>query len=408
VATRSHWQADLRDAPDALVATSAERYDVAVVGGGIAGVSTAYWLHRLEPGLRVVVLEGEHLAAGASGRNAGFLLQGADPDYATTVDRLGRDVARRLWELTMETRQGLVEALGGEDVGLEEHGSFVLAGDEAEDERLQRSEVLLREDGISVFYLPPAAAEALGCRGMKGALVVPTGAVLHPVRTVHALADRSGAAIRERCPVLGVATTGDNVELRTSQGAVRAEKAVLALNAFLPRLLPDFEALVRPVRAQMLVTAPVTRRLHVPVYSHVGYFYLRQLPTGEVLLGGARHLHADAERGYDDATTPVLQADLESYLHEHFPSLAGGEVVRRWSGTMGFSPDGLPAIGRLPGEAHVWGVAGFTGHGMAYGFRTARAVAAAVLGLPDEYSDLLSVSRLSRGPHASADSSGPA
>ncbi len=393
MATTSHWQADAGDAPfpaSDLPATC----DVAVVGGGIGGVSTAFWLRKLDPSLSVVLLERDRLASGASGRNAGFLLQGTDADIARTAAERGPDVARRLWRFTQENRDGLVEALDGEDVWLDARGSLTVAADQEEDERLRTAAGLLQHDGIAAIYRPADATnEHLGSRGFLGSLEVGSGASLHPVRVVRTLAAKSGAAIVEGAAVRGLGPSGSGVRVETERGAVEAGRAVLALNAYLPQLVPALGEVVRPVRAQMLATVPRPRRIRQPVYSHEGFFYLRQLPTGEVLLGGARHLHVEAEVGYEDAPTNALQADLEAYLSRHFPDFAGAEVVRRWSGTMGFSADGIPAFGPMPGVAGAWWVGGFTGHGMGYGFRTGRLVAATVLGEPDAFADLFDAAR---------------
>lgn len=387
MATVSHWQAD---APG--VATAGEppsRCDVAVVGGGIAGASTAHWLRQLESDLDVVLVERGRLASGASGRNAGFLLQGTDADFARTAEERGAEVARRLWQFTQENRDGLVEALGGAEVEMVPSGSLTAAGDEAEDARLRRAADLLRADGVEAEYLPPNEANReIGSAGFFGALRVAGGAALHPVRTVRALAKQSGARVVEHCAVQSAEPSGDGVRLVTSGGTLEAGRVVLALNAYLPRLVPLLAEHVRPVRAQMLATAPQPHALGLPVYSHEGYFYIRQLPTGEVLLGGARHLHREAEVGYEDAATAPLQADLEAYLHRHFPAFAGADVARRWSGTMGFSSTGLPRFGTVPGVDQAWWVGGFTGHGMGYGFRMGRTVAAAVSGQDDPFDSL--------------------
>jgi glycine/D-amino acid oxidase-like deaminating enzyme len=391
--TTSHWQAEARAEPAAqsLPATC----DVAVIGGGVAGVSTAYWLRRLDPGLDVVIVERERLAHGASGRNAGFLLQGTDADFARTADDRGAEAAWRLWQFTQESRDGLVDAVAGAEVGLSTSGSFSVAGDEAEGERLRRAERLLREAGATVRYLKSEETnERLGSIGFLGSLQVESGAMLHPVRTVRTLAERSGARVVEGCTVERVESSGSGVRVVTDGGTLDSGHVVLALNASLPHLVPDLTRFVRPIRAQMLATAPQPVRLAQPIYSHEGYYYLRQLPTGEVLLGGARHRHRAAEVGYDDATTDVLQADLETYLRDHFPAFADAPVARRWSGTMGFSADGLPAFGAVPGvDGSLW-VGGFTGHGMGYGFRMGRLVAATLLGQPDPFTDLFDARRL--------------
>ena len=393
MATTSHWQADAGDAPfppSDLPVTC----DVAVVGGGIAGVSTAYWLRQLDPSLRVVVIERDRLASGASGRNAGFLLQGTDADFARTVAERGPAAARRLWRFTQENRDGLIAALDGEDVWLDARGSLTVAADPEEDERLRSAAELLQHDGVAAMYRPSDATnEHLGSRGFLGSLEVGSGASLHPVRVVRALAAKSGATITEGAAVRELEPSGDGVRVETERVAVEAGRVVLAMNAFLPQLVPALGEIVRPVRAQMLATAPQPRRVTQPVYSHEGYFYLRQLPSGEVLLGGARHLHVEAEVGYEDTPTDALQTDLEAYLEQHFPDFAGAEVVRRWSGTMGFSADGIPAFGPVPGVERAWWVGGFTGHGMGYGFRMGRTVASSVLGAQDDYADLFDAAR---------------
>ena len=327
--TVSHWQHDAGPG-SAHSAELPAGCDVAVVGGGIAGVSAAFWLKRLAPSLSVVLLERDRLASGASGRNAGFLLQGTDADFARTVAERGPEVARRLWRFTQENRDGLIEALGGEEVGLATAGSITVAADAEEDERLRAAATLLHADGIAATYRPAEAANAhLGSRGFLGSLEVESGATLHPVRVVRALAARSGAQIVEGAAVRGLEPVGDGVRVETERGTVEAGRVVLALNAYLPLLVPALAEVVRPVRAQILATAPQPRRITQSVYSHEGYFYLRQLPTGAVLLGGARHLHVEAEVGYEDTPTDALQADLEAYLDRHFPDFAGAEEAGR-------------------------------------------------------------------------------
>jgi gamma-glutamylputrescine oxidase len=194
--------------------------------------------------------------------------------------------------------------------------------------------------------------------------------------------------------VTALEPSGGGVRLVAEAGAVEAPHVVLCLNAFLPHLVPALSAFVRPVRAQMLATAPAAPFLDRPVYSHEGFFYVRQLPDGRVLAGGARHLHLDAEVGYEDATTEALQADLEAHLRRHFPAAAGAPVERRWSGTMGFSPDGLPVVGAAPGVPGALFACGFTGHGMAFGARFGLLLARLALGMNDEAGDLFAAERL--------------
>ena len=188
--------------------------------------------------------------------------------------------------------------------------------------------------------------------------------------------------------------------LETPRRRIRTAALLVATNAFAPRLVPSLAPYVRPVRAQMLATAPMRPRwLSTPVYSHDGHYYLRQLPEGNLLLGGARHLHAEAEVGYGDAATEAVQRDLHAYLATHFPQAEGLAVQRRWSGTMGFSPDGLPSVGPVPDLPGAFFAAGFTGHGLAYAFRVGRMLAEFAHGLADPGdADLFDPARLRREP----------
>lgn len=390
--TLSYWQRHAQE-PDVEV-------DVAIVGGGILGCSTAYWLRQQWPDADIAIVEARQLAAGASGRNAGFLLQGTAQDYVTAIERYGADRARRLWHFTRDNRALIASELSTAAFHLETRGSLTVAGSADEDERLQEAVNRMRQDGAPVAYIPPDAAnQRLMAQHFYGALYVPSGAVLDPVALVRHIAAASEARLFEHHHVVGLHGTRSGTILSTSRRRIRAAQTILTLNAYLPALVPPLRQYVRPVRAQMLSTVPASSRwLHVPIYTHDGHFYMRQQADGTVLLGGGRHLHRSIEVGYEDETTEALQRDLEGYLRHHFPQARGLAVRHRWSGVMGFSPDGLPSYGSVPGLPGCLWAGGFTGHGMGYGFHFGRLLARVATGqaLPDE-ARLFSVDRFNRG-----------
>ena len=352
-------------------------YDVVVIGGGVVGCSTAYWLHRRQPSLRVGILEARTLGAGASGRNAGLVLQGTHTDYRSDLDRYGKQAARRLWAFTRDTRDLLATELRGTAFDWRSDGSLTAAGTGDEAERLRAGLSHLRTAGAPVVYLDPDETNArLGASGFHGGLFVTTGAVVNPLQLVRHLAAQSEADIHTQHPVERIHWRDPGVVLHTPSRRVRADRVVLALGPSLPSLVPATSAYVRPVRAQMLATAPAdTTHISVPVYSHHGGFYVRQLEDGRVLAGGGRHQHRDAEETSADATTPAVQATIERYLHTYFPWTQPLSIEQRWSGTMGFSPDERPVVGRAPGHPEGIFATGFTGHGMGYGFRMGRLLA---------------------------------
>ncbi len=391
--TVSFWQQRRRRAP--------ATYDVAVVGGGLVGVATAYWLRQLRPGWRVALVEAHTLGHGASGRNAGFLLQGSAHDFATDAAAHGARTARRLWTFTRLNRDLVASELSTDAVAFEGQGSLTVAGTPEEDARLQGALAQMRGAGAPVVYCTPEETNhRLSATGFGGSLFVTSGAAVDPLGLVGHVAERSGADVLEHHPVDGLDAVGDHVALETPARRIEAGRVVLALGAYLPRLVPALGRYVRPVRAQMLATEPAAARvLALPAYTHRGYFYVRQTARGHVLVGGARHRHRAAEVGYRDATTPALQADLERYLRRYFPWTRGLAVTMRWSGTMGFSPDGRPVVGTVPGleERGLW-AAGFTGHGMSYGFHMGRLLARLACGGQPAAYDLFAADRFDAAP----------
>ena len=356
-----------------------ELVDVAIVGAGICGLSIAWWLRRAQPGWRILVLERRHIAHGASGRNAGFLLQGLATAYAEDVATHGAESARTLWEFTLENRNLLLASFGAERLRAVESGSLTVAGTEAEAGRLSRSQELLSRDGVVSDFLSASATNArLKSRDFFGALEVPTGVVVDPVSTAKAIG--ADAEILEGVAVEDISPLGGRCLIEGDRCVVEASRVVVAVNASTSLVLPELAGIVRPTRAQMFVTDALPRVLTQPVYTHEGYYYIRQTDEGEVLVGGARHKHFRTEVGFEDATTTAVQSDLADYLTRHFPWARDYRVRRRWSGCMGFTERRMPIVEDLPARGPLTWVGGFSGHGMSTAFALGRAVAEHVAG----------------------------
>lgn len=361
----------------------AEEVDVAVVGAGIVGLSTAWWLAKA--GRRPVVLDADHVAAHASGRNAGFLMTGTAVPFTRLEASLGSDRALALWTLSSENRELLRGELldaGRIDCELVPEGGWIaaLAGT-GQEEELAASVERLRGLGFAVEWRDAAAVRrAAGSEQLGGALFQPRDAGLDPVRLCRGLAAASGAPVRAGARVMALEPEGERVRLVATAADLVAERVVVAANAYAPRLLPHLAAEIRPVRGQVLATGPGPRTLSGVWYVDEGYEYLRQLPDGSLILGGCRKMAVDVEVGYGETPTALVQAALDRFLEETFPALAGRPVVRRWAGIMAFTPDGLPRTGEVPGVPGAIYAAGFNGHGMSLGFATGRWLARRVMG----------------------------
>jgi gamma-glutamylputrescine oxidase len=333
--------------------------DVAIVGGGIAGIATAYALAR--EGASVVIVERGELAEGASGRNAGFVLGGVAENYVAACRAFGPDRATRVFRFTFTNRVLFRAAIRRNAIECDDrwNGSDQLAGDDDEWRDIAESARQLAGQGVRV-RLEPAERKA----------VYDDDGEIHPVRFVRGLADaaeRVGARIHTHTTVAAV-TPG---EVRATSATVRAGAVVLCTNAYTRHLAPTR---VRPVRGQICATGPIERQMFArPTYANRGYRYWRQLPAGNVLVGGWRDTAVNEEVGEDDGTSDRIQRQLDAWLAAQG---IGAAVTHRWGGTMGFSHDGLPYIGKAADGIYRCG--GFTGHGQGYAMAAGELVAALI------------------------------
>lgn len=347
--------------------------DVAVVGGGIAGVATAYFLAGA--GARVVLLEARGIAEAASGRNAGFLLAGVAENFVAASLRYGDERALRIWMLTRRTQRLVRDLMERHaiDCDLRWNGSDQVAGDEEEWAEVEESARRLAGHGVAVAVDPARRAATYADDGE-----------LHPVKWVRGLARAAaerGAQIHEDTKVVEIAGS----EVRTQRATVHAGSVVLCTNAYTAHLR---ETRVRPVRGQMLATAPTRRVFERPAYAYRGYRYWRQTPDGRVVVGGWRDTAVDREVGEDETPTAEVQAHLDAFLRAYRVDAA---VTHRWAGTMGFSHDALPYVGQVGPRLFVCG--GFTGHGMAFGPASAEMIASLVRSGAHPDADLFDPSR---------------
>ena len=312
----------------------------------------------------MVLVERDRLAAGASGHNAGFLLAGVAACHAVAARRYGRERAAALRAFTVENHAQLAEALAGRARMYRRRGSYTQARSPGEASDLEESETLLREDGFDARW-----------DGVR--LWNPGDGELDPLEAVHVLAsDAPAGAVREGVAVHELHATAAGVHVLAGGSECLAGAVILATNAYTAQLVPEVP--ISPVRAQMAATGPEARIVaERPTYADRGYQYWRQLSDGRVLVGGYRDRAVEDEVGYEAVPTPRLQG----YLDQHLRDLGvGAAVTHRWAGIMGFTDDEMPIVGRERGSPNVWICGGYTGHGLAFTFHSAKRLAEALTG----------------------------
>ena len=334
-----------------------DKADIVVIGGGLTGVSLLYWLKKRR--MRGVLFERGHLASGASGRNAGFVLAGVADNYATAVQTYGRERAREIWSFTLDNHDAVASALKNEDVGHNRCGTVILAASDEERVQLEESGELLTDDGFQAHF-------------DGAALYNPRDGELNPTALVSGLARFAPpGSIYEHVNVTSIAVDSRRVYVHVEDETCEAGAVILATNAWTSQLAPSVK--ITPRRAQMLAMSPMEQVIaERPTYSDFGYRYWRQLTSGVLLIGGWRNTSMETEETFDDKPTAAIQERIERFARDELK--ADTPVTHRWAGTMGFTEDGLPIVGPVEGMPHVYACAGYNGHGMGFAFLSAKKV----------------------------------
>lgn len=363
--------------PAAELPTTAE---VVVVGAGMVGASAAYRLARA--GMRPLVVEATSPAHGASGRNAGLALAGLGGHFPR-VTRLVQDAGGRSI-LDYTTRSlGLLDELQAELRGgfdWERAGSLDLFLDEDQARHGERMAALQAAEGLEVSIVERAVladlAPALAVDEVTAAKWTPGDGKLNPFRLVYGLLDAAvdaGATVVSGVRVEQlVASSGRAAGVVTSHGVVSAGAVLLATNAWTPALVPHVAANLTPIREHVCVTEPVAPMLGPGFETNQCNEYWRQMPTGEIVIGG--YAVADDGMGigrYEMEVRPQVPPRLAELLVRLHPVLRDARFLRCWSGLLDFASLEMPMVGPLPAAdgtplPGAFVACGLTGHGHPY------------------------------------------
>ena len=374
--------------------------EVAIVGGGFAGLNTALGL--IERGQReLLLLEAEAVGYGASGRNGGFVFGGYSLGESALLARLGPVAARALYRQTIEAVARIRRRSAAIDCDRRDSG-VIWANWFQDPQLLERRRRLLAEY-YGVHWEPwnrERLRAAVDSPRYSAALYEADALHLDPLAYARGLAasiEAGGGRIHEQTPVLGLQPDSAGWRLRTAAGEVRARHVVLAGGGYLRGVAPRLESARLPIATYVMVTAPLgsLARQLIPtdaaIYdSRFAFDYYRRLPDDRILWGGRISIRDRAP----DAVARLLRADLARV----FPTLAEVPVERAWSGLMSYARHEMPQIGRL--SAGLWYAQAFGGHGLAPTAVAGELLAAAIVeddpawqafapfGLPSTYGPL--------------------
>jgi glycine/D-amino acid oxidase-like deaminating enzyme len=384
--------------------------DVAIAGGGLTGLWTAYYLATAVPGLRIAVCEAEIAGFGASGRNGGWCSALFPASLPKLARMAGRDAAIAMHRAMQDTvgEVGRVVAAEGIDCHWARGGTVVLARSAAQLDRARAEVAEAREYGFGeddVRLL--SAGEARGfaaASGVLGGTYTPHCAAIHPARLVRGLATvvrDKGVQVFERTPVTQIAPG----VLRTAHGTVRAEYVIRATEGYTPALPGLHRALV-PVYSLMIATEPLPE----PVWEQIGLagrptfsdarhlvIYGQRTADGRLAFGGRGapyHLGSAVRPGFD--RVPPVFAALRRTLGELFPAIADAKVSHTWGGPLGIARDWCASAGLDRATGLGW-AGGYVGDGLSTTNLAGRTLAALIT---DTGSDLTRLPWVNhRSPH---------
>ena len=360
--------------------------DVCVVGGGIAGLTTARLAQK--DGRSVVILEAGRIAAQDSGHTTAHLTEMLDHGYATLRSHFG---AKGALMAAVSSRVAIetIERLAAEEgiaCRLQRVTGWRWAETPDQLSDLEEELEAMQQSGLRASF----ARETPLPWPVAGAIRVDEQAQFHPREYLLGLAERIAAAggqLFEGTRALKI-EEGDGCTVETERGVVRCREVVVATHHPVSSKFA-LHTKIAPYRTYALAArVPALPRPGLYYDSEDPYHYVRTQETSAgafLVVGGEDH-----KVGHDDETHARFDA-LERWTRERFE---GAEIAYRWSGQVIEPADGLPFIGRAPLSTHVYVATGFSGTGMTFGTVSGVVIADAIAGRENPFAKLFDATRV--------------
>jgi glycine/D-amino acid oxidase-like deaminating enzyme len=381
------------------------KMDVAIIGGGYTGLSTAYHLRKDNPGMKVAVLEAEVIGFGASGRNGGFSMTLFGLEPAVTKALFGH-------QRTVEAHRYMERAVDFVDALVKEHkiqsdywfpGFLRAATTPGYVKRIQHDLEILTSMGITgIEWIDAGKIRAeVDSPLFLGGWWEPRSGLLNPAkqaRELKRIAMKVGAEIYEETPVTEIHRNGQ-FTLKTPGGTVTAEKVVFATNAY-SHLIPQLRSKQVPAFTHMVVTEPLTGKQLATIgwKNRQGIedarnlvHYFRLTIDNRIAMGGS-DVSITYGRDMERDMNPRTFADLERDVVLLFPHLKGIQFTHRWGGPVSVPMDMAPAIGHIGDPRAVYSL-GCVGHGVSMTHLNGKTVADLVCERKTDLTDVWFVNR---------------
>ena len=403
--SKSFWMKTRKYEPDDPLQGEID-VDVAIIGGGFTGLSTAYHLKKAEPTMRIVIFESEVIGYGASGRNGGFNMTLFGLTLSITALRFGKTKAKQAhhyMERAVDLLQDLVSELNL-DCDYEHPGFLRVATSEKYKKRILHEIEFAHKLGLEgIEWLDQdRIQEEVKSPMYLGAWWEPRCGILNPAKLSWSWAETirpMGIEIYERTPVTEVSRGPQKIMLSTPEGKVRAEKVVFATNAW-SHFFTKLKSKQIPVWTHVVITEPLTDAQ----YRSIGWqnrqgiedarnlvHYYRLTVDNRIVMGG-RDVSVskgfDMDRDHNDKIFKGLRNDVV----EIFPPLKNINFSDAWGGPVSVPIDMAPAIGYLGDKRVVYSL-GCVGHGVSLTHLNGQTVRDLVLERQTDLTDVFFVNR---------------
>ncbi|MBF0397720.1 MAG: FAD-dependent oxidoreductase [Desulfobacterales bacterium] len=380
--------------------------DVAIVGGGFTGLSSAFHLKKSEPEIKIALLESQIIGYGASGRNAGFNMTLFGLTMSFTAIRFGRTKAREAhiyMERAVDTLHSLINGLKI-NCDYEHPGFLRVATSEKYKKRILHEIELVNSLGIKgiEWINKEKLSEQVKSPNYLGAWLEPRCGLLNPAKLSwgwKSIIESIGVHVFENTSVIEISKDRDKLCLTTSNGKVYADKIVLATNAY-SHLIPELKQKQVPVWTYIVLTEPLNQKHFAEICwkNRQGIedarnlvHYYRLTADNRILMGGR-----DVSFAYDLDTNLDINSDtfnlLEKDVLQTFPILKGIKFTHRWGGPVSVPVDLAPAMGYLGDKRVVYSL-GCLGHGVSLTHLNGCTVSDLILDRKTDLTDVFFVNR---------------
>jgi gamma-glutamylputrescine oxidase len=377
--TRTHYAALGHEAVEYDALEGTVETEIGVIGGGLAGLATA--LDLAERGHAVVVLEGEHIGWGASGRNGGFASPGFPSGVPKLVGMVGMDAARELMAIAGDGHRLLRRRIADYaiDCGTIQDGAL-RCGMADSTESLERTvDEMQRDFGLVYEYWPQTRLRgALATRRYGDGYLNPYSFTVDPLgltRGMARAAAQRGARVFERSRVTATRLSSARKQIRTARGQVNCDQVVIACGGYVGALDWTVGMATVPIATFVMATEPMGDRLDRAIsvpYAisdiKTATNYYRKLDDGRLLWGG-RVL------AWEPSTARIARL-LGRDMADFYPDLAGARVETAWGGKMPYLSHRMPVVAQI--QPGVWAATGFGGLGVALTTTAGRLIGAAI------------------------------